>query len=249
MTLNIWGGHIRIPLLDFIKSHQDIDIFCFQEVYHKSRYKISDDDRDVSLDIFSELQELLPEHHGFFRPVIENGYGIGMFVKKKIEVLEEGDISIHENPDYPGHGPTHSRNLQWLKYRLNDATFFILNVHGLWNGRGKTDTPERIAQSQRIREFMNSLNAPIILCGDFNLRPDTESVKILTKDMNNLIQMHGITSTRTPFYPKEEKYADYVFTSPNINVNTFEVLKDEVSDHSPLLLHFGLSLLPPLSYE
>src|SRR5579883_3265779 len=106
ITLNIWGGHVRSPLLEFITSHRDIDIFCFQEVYHNARDKVSSEDRQVSLNIFAELQTLLPEHNAFFRPVIENMYGIGIFIKKEIPVLGEGDIKIHENPNYPGRGPT-----------------------------------------------------------------------------------------------------------------------------------------------
>ncbi len=51
--------------------------------------------------------------------------------------------------------------------------------------------------------------------------------------MNNLIQIHNITSTRTRLYPKEEQFADYILTSPEIIVNAFQALKDEVSDHSP----------------
>lgn len=30
ITLNIWGGHVEKPLLDFINAHQDVDIFCLQ---------------------------------------------------------------------------------------------------------------------------------------------------------------------------------------------------------------------------
>jgi len=56
--------------------------------------------------------------------------------------------------------------------------------------------------------------------------------------MNNLIKKHKVTSTRTSFYPRKEKYADYVFTSPDITVNKFEVLQDEVSDHAPILVEF-----------
>jgi endonuclease/exonuclease/phosphatase family metal-dependent hydrolase len=251
LTLNIWGGHIRGPLLDFIKLHQDIDIFCFQEVYHNALNRVSDDDREVHLNIFSELQTVLPNHTAFFRPVVEETYGIGMFVKKEIDVLEEGEIYIHHNPNYRGRGPTHSRNLQWVKCCIDQQNHTILNVHGLWNGQGKTDSPERIAQSQKIREFMQDIRTPKILCGDFNLRPDTQSVKILETDMHNLIQTYRITSTRTSLYPKEEKFADYVFTSPEITVNSFEALKDEVSDHSPLLLDFRFNngLLSKFAFE
>jgi endonuclease/exonuclease/phosphatase family metal-dependent hydrolase len=239
ITLNIWGGHVRNPLLDFIKAHSDIDIFCFQEVYHNAKDKISTEDREASLNIFAELQTLLPEHNAFFRPVVESIYGVGALVKKNIDVLQEGDISIHVNPDYPGKGPTHSRNLQWLECCINKKIYSILNVHGLWNGMGKTDTPARIAQSKRIRDFMDTINTPKIICGDFNLRPDTESLRIIEKGMHNHIFLNKVQSTRTSLYSKNEKYADYIFTSNEIEVSQFAVLKDEVSDHAPLFLDFA----------
>lgn len=236
MTLNIWGGHVYEPLIAFIKKHQDIDVFCFQEVYHQAKEIISTEDRFHHVNIFSEIENALPEHQGFFRAVVNHIYGIAIFVKKNIEVLNEGEIVIHENRNYPGKGPTHSRILQWIECRLDNQTYAILNVHGLWNGKGKTDSPERLYQSQRIRDFMQTLNIPIILCGDFNLRPDTESMHILEKNMNNLIKTYGITSTRTRLYEKEEKFADYILVSKNVSVKDFKVLPEEVSDHTALLL-------------
>jgi endonuclease/exonuclease/phosphatase family metal-dependent hydrolase len=184
------------------------------------------------------LQTLLPEHQAWFRPAVSDIYGLGTFTRKNIKVLNEGDISIHTNDNYIGSGPTHSRNMQWLECKIDQQIYSILNVHGLWNGMGKTDTPERIAQSQRIRNFMDAINHPKILCGDLNLRPDTESLRLIEKNLQNHIQINKITSTRTSLYPKAEKYADYIFTSPEIKVLKFEVLKDEVSDHAPLLIEF-----------
>jgi len=249
MTLNIWGGHVREHLLAFIAKQRDIDIFCFQEVYHKAEDKFSTDDKAASLNIFSELSDLLPYHQSFFQPVIGNrkgnAYGIGMFVKNNIKVVDEGDVTIHHNPDYPidapsRKGPTHSRKLQWLTIETDEETYTIMNVHGLWNGLGKTDTPERIAQSQKIKEFMDSLSTPKILCGDLNLRPETESLGMLKKEMRDLIEVYNVPSTRSNHYPKrkEQPFADYVLTCPKIRVKHFEVLKDEVSDHAPLLLEF-----------
>jgi len=238
ITLNIWGGHVHDPLLNFIQCQQEIDIFCLQEVYRRAPAKISTDDKKLSLDIFSEIAVLLPEHSGYFRPIVREIYGISMFVKKGIEIVGEGVTTIHENPHYSGSGPTHSRALQWLKCRINDRTYAVMNVHGLWNGQGKTDSPERIEQSKRIKDTLWSFDCPKVLCGDFNLRPDTESMKILEIGMHNLIRTHNITSTRTSLYLKDEKFADYVLTSPEITVNAFEVMNDEVSDHSPLYLDF-----------
>ncbi|MBI5447117.1 MAG: endonuclease/exonuclease/phosphatase family protein [Gammaproteobacteria bacterium] len=240
ISLNIWGGHIKNPLLDFVCTHRDIDLFCFQEVYHDAKYKISTEkERNYALNIFSELQENLPEHQGFFRPVVDRVYGLALFVRKTIDILGEGEILIHENPHYPGRGPTHARNLQWVELIVNNKKYAILNIHGLWNGLGKSDTPERIAQSLRIKDFLETINIPKVMCGDFNLRPDTKSIKILEEGMDNLIEKHGIQSTRTVLYPKEEKFADYILTSPDIKVNDFFVLSDEVSDHAPLFLSFS----------
>jgi len=245
ISLNIWGGHVREPLQRFIKTHQEVDIFCLQEVYHQAKEMITIEDRVVSLNIFSELQALLPNHIGYFRPVVDGIYGIGSFVKKNLKVLDEGEHIIHHNPQYPGRGPSHSRILQWIKCYEKEQTYTIMNVHGLWNGQGKTDTPERLAQSQKIMGFMSKISEPKILCGDFNLKPDTQSLKMLSIEMNNLIDAYQVTSTRTRLYPKEERFADYVFTSKEIPVHHFEVLKDEVSDHAPLFVEFGEKATKP----
>lgn len=238
ISLNIWGGHILAPLLSFIETYREVDIFCFQEVYHNALHKISTEDRTHHLTIFSDIQRLLPEHQGFFRPAVEGIYGLAMFVKKSVEVVQEGEVLVHENPNYVGSGPSHSRNLHWLECRVDQKTYAILNVHGLWNGQGKGDSPDRILQSQRIKRFMDSFTLPKILCGDFNLKPGTESFQILEEGLNNLITQYGITSTRTSYYPKEEKFADYMLCSEDIRVNTFKVLPEEVSDHAALWLDF-----------
>lgn len=240
VSLNIWGGHVKQPLVNFIKSNQQVDIFCLQEVYHKAQHKISTDDKEVSLNIFSELQERLPEHEGYFLPVVDGFYGIGMFVRKEIDVISHGAVSIHENPSYIGKGPTHGRSLQWVECQSRGNKFYISNVHGLWNGEGKSDSLSRITQSKKIRAFVNSLKHPHILCGDFNLKPDTESLKIVDSGMHNMITLHNIASTRTSYYSKKERFADYIITSPDIHVNSFKVMPDEVSDHSPLQLKFYL---------
>lgn len=208
MCLNIWGGHVKEPLLNFISQHKNIDFFCLQEVYHNAKEKISTDDKCVDLKILSEIHAILPNYKAFFRPIVNNIYGIGMFIHKDIDIICEGEVVIHENNDYIGRGPTHSRNLQWVECRSNGQVYTILNVHGLWNGLGKNDSSERITQSKKIKTFVDSINTPIILCGDFNLKPNTESIKIIKNSMQDLIADYGITSTRSSLYLKDEKFAE-----------------------------------------
>ena len=237
ISLNIWGGRIHQPLRDFINRHKNVDIFCFQEIYHNAPDQMTENARQPVLNIFNEIKGLLPEHNAFFRPVLRDCYGIGMFVKKSINVLEEGDIIIHDRPEIIS-GGAHSRNLQWANCRSNNKTFHIINVHGLWNGMGKTDTADRITQSQKIKNFVSSVSNPKVLCGDFNLRPDTQSIQMLEDGLTNLIKKFNISSTRTSFYDKSEKFADYAFISPDVKINDFRILPDEVSDHAAMYLEF-----------
>lgn len=238
ITLNIWGGQIYNPLCAFIKAHADTDIFCFQEVYKNAYQKVCTDDAPVQLNIFSELEKLLPEHTGFFKPTVNGIYGIALFIKKEFSILDEGEIMIHHAPNYVGLGPTHSRNLQWIRYQSNGRTYSIMNVHGLWSNEGKIDTADRITQSLNIRNFVDKQSNPFVLCGDFNARPDTKSIAILKHKMNDLVQTHNIQSTRTSLYLKDEPFADYVFTSNDITAHHFNVLSDVVSDDAPLMLEF-----------
>ncbi|MCA0254069.1 MAG: endonuclease/exonuclease/phosphatase family protein [Proteobacteria bacterium] len=240
MTLNIWGGHVESPLLGFIENYKGVDIFCLQEVYKDANAQISTEDRSLSLNIYSKIQGILKNHNGYFSPVVDGVYGLATFVKKDIEVMQYGQVKIHDNPNYIGKGPTHSRIMQNYDLKYKNTEFTVLNVHGLWNGNGKTDSPERIIQSNKIKDFVNKIDKPLILCGDFNLAPDTNSLKIVEDGMIDLVANNNILSTRTVLYPGKEKYADYIFCSYEIKILDFSVLPDVVSDHRPLLVKFGL---------
>lgn len=235
ISLNIWGGQIKKPLIDFLEKNKDIDIFCMQEVYSKATEKACCNDDPVQLDIFGDMSNILPNHTPFFVEVV-NGYGIGMFIRSNLSIIDKGEYLIHENPDYTPPGPTHSRKLQWVEIEYKNNLYTVVNLHGLWNGKGKSDTEARIIQSQNIRRFIDNARGKKIVCGDFNITPDTKSLSIIEDGMQNLIKDYNITSTRTSYYQKPIKYADYFFVDQDIRVKDYQVLSDVISDHSPLIL-------------
>lgn len=57
--------------------------------------------------------------------------------------------------------------------------------------------------------------------------------------MQNLISDYEIASTRSHYYIKPIKFADYAIVSPDISAIYFEVLPDVVSDHLALFLEFN----------
>ncbi len=237
ISLNTWAGAVLEPLLKFLENHKDIDVFCLQEIYHDAEGKTEKHAlRNDELNLYRRIEEVLGEtHNGYFRPCKDDFYGQAMFVKKDVRVEEEGDLFIFQNPNPEGRG-LHSRNMQYIRVSVAGKPTLIGNVHGLWNGQGKGDSPDRLEQSRRIQKFVSNRNEQKIILGDFNLSPDTESLSIVEKGMRNLIKEFGITSTRTSFYDKENKFADYAFVSPEVEVLDFKVLPDEVSDHAALYL-------------
>ena len=191
-----------------------------------------------------EISALLDRHRVFFHPHHLDDYGLMMLVAKRLDVVDSGDVFVHRERGYVPEGDIghHARNVQFVTVATPAGRLSVMNFHGLWNGQGKGDSADRIAQSQRLVEFLGGRREPFVLGGDFNLAPDTVSLKMLEgAGLANLVAEFGVTSTRTRLYTGAERFADYVFVSANVDVRAFRVLPDEVSDHAPLMLEFALS--------
>ncbi|MEN9557867.1 MAG: hypothetical protein RL141_236 [Candidatus Parcubacteria bacterium] len=244
ITLNTWGGRVTKELLDFLARHEaTTDLFCFQEVYHRATHThMEQGGMDPDLTLYDDMEKALPNHQGYFRPQYLETYGLAMFVKKNIAVAAEDEHFVHHHKGFipeeiVGH---HARNVQSVSIKQQDGDLHIFNFHGLWNGGGKGDSEPRLEQSRKLAEYIKGFTGKKILCGDFNLLPDTESLKLIEQiPLRNLVKEYGVTSTRTSYYEKENRFADYILVNEGVNVIDFNVLPDEVSDHSPLFIEFG----------
>lgn len=249
ICLNTWGGKAgKEKILDFFHTYKNtVDIFCLQEMWrapygHLGSYKAGGVDmRDEEIMVYGvdEISKVLKGHNTFFRPHHLDDYGLMMSVHKDIAVHEEGEVFVHKFKNFIPVGDVglHARNVQFVKIMHRETPYTIMNFHGLWNGKGKTDSVDRIEQSKKIAELIKTIEGEVVICGDFNLLPDTKSIKMLEEaGLVNLIKEYRITSTRTSLYSKSEKFADYIFVSKGVSVKDFKVLSDEVSDHTPLYL-------------
>lgn len=250
ISLNTWGGRAgKDKLLAFFAAHKDIDVFCLQEIWsapyeHLEGHAaggMSIDHSNIMVYGLQEISALLDSHAAYFKPHHLDNYGLLMLVKKDLDVISEGDVFVYKERGHIPEGDVgfHARNVQFATIVTKNGNRTILNFHGLWNGGGKGDSEDRLLQSDRIIQFMKTLSNPYVICGDFNLLLDTQSLKKLEDfGLRNLVKEYSITSTRTSFYTKPEKFADYALVSGEIAVKNFRVLPDEVSDHSPLCLEF-----------
>ncbi len=249
ISLNAWVGRAgKENLLDFFKKHNEVDIFCLQEIWEGGAHRLdyyqkgwAKPELKIINTLLTDISKVLPNYKAFFYPAYEDFFGLAIFIKKDINIIEEGDIFVHRTKQdaFDREDANHARNLQYITIETASGVRTIANFHGLWNGQGKSDTQERLLQSDNIANFLKNIPHPHVLCGDFNLLPETQSLKKFeAMGLKNLIKEFGITSTRSSHYEKPIKFADYTFMSPEIKINEFKVLPDEVSDHLAMYLDF-----------
>ena len=242
ITLNIWGGKVFEPLMDFFrKQAEDTDIFCLQEVFNNPPHIKSRVQTKVAKeDIYKDIEKILPEFDGYFAPTQKGEESLTMFIKKNFGIEEMGEQFVYRwrNAMMGNDSSTYGINVQYTKFRKGEKDYMVGNLHGHWTPNFKGDNPARLEQSQNIKKLLDGFKGAKVLCGDFNMVPETKSMTILESSMRNLIKEYKVTSTRSHLYLKEVKFADYILVSPEIQVKKFEVIQDIVSDHLPLLLEF-----------
>jgi len=118
--------------------------------------------------------------------------------------------------------------------------------HGLHvAGTYKRDIPERRSQSAGVVDGINaydpSRDAPILLMGDFNLRPSELPLGYMQVQLGlmDLVSLHKYKSTRTKHYERADAkgntlFADYMLLSPRLQYRDFVVDYDVPSDHAAL---------------
>lgn len=171
----------------------------------------------------------------------DNEASLSIFVRKELEVKKVEDLFVYKSKNSMVGDDPSTRGIDMLHATIGAGgeIYEIYTVHGLWFPGVKIDHPETILQSRNICKFISKAKGKRILCGDFNLYPETESIMAIGRaGMRDLIKDYGVISTRSSYYKYEKKFADYVFVSKEVKVGNFEALQDEVSDHLPLALEF-----------
>ena len=242
------------------------DIICLQEVTRKV-----DDSALGSFISKSVIDKAAPElTYSFYAPnwalkdfkqnnfhgkkVFQHDFGgfieYGNYIKSRFKIIEGKSIFVQQHfsyltdweyvSDHPGEEP---RMVQIADLKMEGTQKLrILNYHGIWS-KNKQGTKRTKSACQKLTQLAYEVAYPSIICGDFNLFPDTESIKILKDSFRSLVDEYKIMFTR----PKSNELSvakrnvvDYIFVSEEIEVKTFKVIDSDVSDHLPLLLEFSI---------
>lgn len=263
LSLNLWGGRLHERLIPYLTG-ADPDVLCLQEVTRMTAppcdwltYRDGDLRLPQRADLFGELRRALPDHEGAFcaaargdlfdgDKAVPSDWGIATFVRRSIPVIGQRQDFVHGGFRFDGWGP-HPRARNAHAVRLHDARGFavtIAHMHGLRDPSGKGDTPARQAQAEALVALVTTVARPserLVVCGDFNLLPDSATFAALARlGLADLVVAKGHRDTRTSFYAKPGRFADYMLVNSEVAVRSFDVVaQPEVSDHRPLLLDLG----------
>lgn len=261
MCLNGWGGKLYEKLAAYLSSEVP-DILCLQEVIYSPAtekdwltYRDGDHVLSQRANFFRDVCQALPDHKAIFCPAaqgvlwdgdvsVPSQWGLATFVHSAYPIIGQAQDFVHKDYSPIGYGD-HPRSRCVHGIRVYDysrhSTVSITHMHGLRDLKGKMDTPERADQARRFLDISQQVSNPhdlTILCGDFNVEPESETLSILKgAGLHELVTGQGFTGTRNSYYKKPGKFADYMLINNQNAVENFDVVYEpEVSDHCPLIL-------------
>lgn len=268
LQLNIFQGKFLDEVLKFVKQN-DIDILHFQEVTGgqmsqggKYRYPGGSDEfnkeaneKHAGVDCFEEIKDILKMNGVLVKTTClegdKNSYmGNATFYKSSIKLLDYRTIWMKEyfeiNKDFTDI-PELSRASLISRFEIFSKKFSTVNTHFAW-GPNQYDEPYKIEQAKILYKELANISSTLIITGDFNVTPMTETASMFNDFGKNLIQENHVVNTLNPrTHPAKVLFppgiaVDYVIVSENINVKSFEVVdKTDLSDHFGLLTSFELN--------
>jgi endonuclease/exonuclease/phosphatase family metal-dependent hydrolase len=240
IQLNVWGGRLENTLKDFL-SAQKPDIICLQEAIS---YKKPNPAFFYSIE---NMQKLCDLPYLAFGPVFtfnlmrgSAGFGNCIISRFPIQKTEIVFTRLEHNEDFDfNEDDYNARNFIHGQIDINGKMVHVLTHHGFHVPEHKEGTNETLAQMQHLRDYVASLEGPIILTGDFNLVPHSKSLELINSQLQNLSISHNLKTTRNAFTYKRE-VCDYIFVNDEIHTERFSVSEELVSDHKALILEFTI---------
>jgi endonuclease/exonuclease/phosphatase family metal-dependent hydrolase len=236
MTYNIYHGELsNEPGKSNLKEIADIinqykpDFVALQEVDSMTNRSATFND-SVPQNLAKELAELT-NMFGFFGKAID--YGNGGY--------GEGILSRF---------PTSASTLILPSPKGGELRALLSIEHTFPNGQKiifagthlcHQFTENRLAQTDSICDIFNDSEIPVIIGGDFNFSPDSESYKLIRNCFNDAAELNGNPQNTIPSDNSATRI-DYIFVSKKHNwtIKEVKVIRSEASDHLPVLVTLKL---------
>ncbi|MEY3085198.1 MAG: hypothetical protein RL037_1378 [Bacteroidota bacterium] len=235
----------RNQIFSFLRSN-NADVICIQEFYRQekpTRFETID-----SLFAIVGNSKFYHERSAFNKHANQN-FGVALFSKYRI--IAKGDIKFHTQSD---------NDVNYCIYAdivKEKDTFRIYNVHlqsirlsnayegdkvlmknieekrtimGVYKKLQEAFL-DRADQARTVIEHVNSSPYSTVICGDFNDTPMSYTYNIFNRKLKDAFRntSTGIGSTYIGKIPAGR--IDYIFHTPDLKSNNFEIQVKELSDH------------------
>ena len=244
LSLNIWhGGTIFDKMWSFLQK-ENADIMALQEVYNGLN-----ETWQINFRTMMVFQKKLKDYNSYFSPEFavvrpEGKIDLGNAVFTRFSIINRKTIFINGQYQESRLGRTdcsdEPKNIQHLKLKIGNKKLNIFNLHGVWGFDGK-DNSARLAMSKLIVEKIKD-KKNVILSGDFNVRPDTKTIRNIEKHLTNVFKGRLKTTFNMKRKPKKGGYkdsvVDMVFHSSDITLLDSYCPQLDISDHMPLVCKF-----------
>jgi endonuclease/exonuclease/phosphatase family metal-dependent hydrolase len=228
--------HRKKDVFSVLRYHR-ADIFCVQEALP---------------DQMDDLEQAFPgfSYEGVGRDdgKREGEFSAVFFRDRRFTKMEGGTFWLSETPEQCSFGwdAACRRVCTWVKLRdhTTGKVLFVFNTHFDHVGvQARAESAGLILR--KIGEITND-DHPVVLCGDFNLPPDSEPIRIIGKKFRDAFKVsklppHGSVATFHGFTYDDQprNRIDYIFVSKGIEVHRYGCLTDSrdrifFSDHLPV---------------
>lgn len=259
VSLNAWGGALYDSLAGWL-PRTGADVVCLQEVTRTpglggwTHFDDGEHTLPQRANLFDDVRRALPHHQAAFLasdagPVCDadggrhqQDFGLATLVDQQLPVIGQETAFVHgsfvDHREWPTRARPRTAHAVRVVDRGADRTVTVVHCHGLRDPAGKADTPDRRDQAKRLADLVTRARAGddlTVVCGDLNVLPDSETFTVL--GAIGLVDLVGMSDTRTSRYPKPSRHASYLLVSDPGAVKDFKVLSaPEVSDHRALVL-------------
>lgn len=242
ISLNLWNGGILFErAVEFLQKER-ADIVFLQEVYNGKSNLL--DRRYRSFSLLKNLLKYQYEHFSpaYYRTVGSKQVQQGNAIYTNFPIISTAEIfydipyrqwNIHTVRD----AVLCPRNLQHVILKIGKIHLDVFNVHGIWGLHGR-DTSKRLKMSKTIIKEIKDKKY-LILAGDFNMLPQSRSVKMIRKYLHSVFDNELVTTFNMVRKSSRGNYGtspvDMMFVSKMINVVAHCCPQVDISDHLPLV--------------
>ena len=233
------GSETRIlqenDFIDFLKKGEELQILCTQET---SKFN----------------SKFFKERFNF--PFVHSYNPSGTFIFSKYPIVNSGGINFG----------TLTNSCSWADLIVNEKKVRVYSIHFQSNQvsdiadkvRHEGDLTKketlkdikgmmrkfkyyanlRAEQAQKVKNHIAECPHPVIVCGDFNDTPQSYTYNLLSENLNDSFKTKGVGFGTTYAGSIPALRIDYILTHEKIKVQSHKILKENYSDHFPVICKF-----------